>query len=1079
MVEFLKSRMTTFQNKPIGVVRVDTGGIERAKAEEAFVAGLDQLVFEEAVESAKKKDLETAKTLAIINPKTKKLEFEAVKSAKFSKAGKADAQAYLEKRYINATSIQAREQFAKYHNKNLLNYEQFNTEAQGYINGIVKNFKGAGLESFIPSITSELNKLRSGHAVKIMNDTFDEEDRKDKNNTKLSLMEDLSNLPSLLEGIKSATEVDPDVDYEQEKNKLTKDLENEIKSLIGVSNGINSPAAFELINKLRIAAPTAEIMSIMNKTRSSTAQKLLQTAILQTDMPLNDMDKMILKKAGITEDEFKKIQEVSKSLTDPQVFALSRQVSTISGVNARLEDEYAELLKNQNTDISALGFHKYTKKKAKAFEMQLAGSLGLNNLSPVTVAGLSFENRKNLAAELRGHSVLPESLHQFYTNGNPLAMMRGVPENNQELFLRNMKDFWNQISTFQQDGKLTNALNPLYKDTYKRMQVINSIDRVGNASIFDAYRHAFGVYNKEEMTNTIKAFATNVGETKDSSVKDIIDSVLSKTDIPEDEWSEFRGMTELLISSGTIKDAENESVQITLDNLKEVLNDTYDKMYQEDEGLVGVPSKTSQGWKSVIKNPKHQTKFTSYTQDIVESSIYDMFDIPTDESDFEQQTYAEDFFLMPDLRNKNKDNKSFIVVDADSIPILGSDGEHIRIDTDPFQLLLAREAEQEKKKAIEKQYNYIVDKENALRTKLFISDSDPELTSESDTYQPNFVHKTLNQIITDSVVGETWQNILAGDVYKYHEVPRVRDFQELGSRIINSISDIPNDVMEFIYEDVISKFTKMKPKVAIDSEQYVTPDVVGSMLDGYSNIANYILENEGYNPKVYSDVDTISVAHGFNILALSKEEIKMFPFQFQKPMETLIKDFKGVLKLPNKEQVTAKQKLIQDFNKQHKNILPKALARKIFNLKINNLIKQFSKNFPTFEIVSNDAQIAMIDHAYQHGFGSARGYDQYWKHITAGLSTYDIKERQKEFMKAGKNKILNFKEGFFASGGELNYDAVKNFTQTYNVSPKRTMKGAGLLGFDMGRRELTYGIAQAKGTLKSPIDALSRLFGMN
>lgn len=47
MVEFLKSRMTTFQNKPIGVVRVDTGGIERAKAEEAFVAGLDQLVFEE------------------------------------------------------------------------------------------------------------------------------------------------------------------------------------------------------------------------------------------------------------------------------------------------------------------------------------------------------------------------------------------------------------------------------------------------------------------------------------------------------------------------------------------------------------------------------------------------------------------------------------------------------------------------------------------------------------------------------------------------------------------------------------------------------------------------------------------------------------------------------------------------------------------------------------------------------------------------------------------------------------------------------------------------------------------------
>ena len=1062
MVEFLKSRMTTFQNQPIGVVRVDTGAGQKAKAEEALFEGLDQLVFEEAVENAKKTDLETAKTLAIINPKTKKLEFEAVKSAKFSKVGKADAQAYLQKRYINETSIQAREQFSKYHNKNLLNYEQFNTEAKGYIEGIVENFKGAGLESFVPSITSELNKIRSGHAVKIMNDKFDEEDRKDKNNTKLSLMEDLANLPSLLEGIKSAGEVDPDVDYEQEKNKLTKDLDNEIKSLIGVSNGINSPAAFELINKLKIAAPTAEIMSIMNKTRSSTAQKLLQTAILQTDMPLNDMDKFVLKKAGITEDEFKKIQEVSQVLTKPQVFALSRQVSTMSGVNAAIESDYAEILKNNNIGISQLGYHKHNKKNGLALESSVAGSLGLNNLKPEIVGGLSLEKRRDLSAALRGHSVLPESLHQFFTNGNPLAMMRGVPEEKQEMFLRNMKDFWNQISTFQQDGKLTNALNPLYKDTYKRMQVVNSIDNFGNASIFDAYRHAFGVYNKEEMTNTIKAFATNVGKTKDSSVKDIIDSVLSKTDIPENEWSEFQGMTELLISSGTIKDAAGESIQITLDNLKKVLNDTYDKMFQEDEGLVGVPSKTSQGWKSSIKNPQHQKKFVSYMQDIVETAAFDLTDVEPNESIFDTLTYAEDFFLMPDLRNKNKDNKSFIVVDADSIPILGSDGEHIRIDTDSFQPILVREAEEERKQAIEQQYNYFVNKADALKGKVFISDSDPELTSESDTYKPNFVHKTLSEIITDGV-GETWQNLIEG------ATPAVKDFQEI-------YTNIPNDVIEFIYEDVIDKFTniiKFSPEVAIDSENYVTPDVVGNMLDGYSNTTKYILENEGYNPKVYSDVDTISVAHGFNILALSKQEIKMFPFQSQKPMETLIKDFKAVLKLPNKEQVTAKQKLIQDFNKQHKNILPKVSARKIFNLKINNLIKQFSKEFPTFEIVSNDAQTAIIDHAYQHGYGDAKGYKEYWKHITAGLKTNQIYERQKQFMMAGKNKIFNFKQGFFASGGELNYDAVKNYTETYNVSPKRSIKGAGNLGFHV---PLSMTITQ---DLKAGLRSIKRSFGLN
>ena len=44
----------------------------------------------------------------------------------------------------------------------------------------------------------------------------------------------------------------------------------------------------------------------------------------------------------------KKIQEVSQDLTSPQVFALSRQVSTMSGVNAALENSYAEIFKNNS-----------------------------------------------------------------------------------------------------------------------------------------------------------------------------------------------------------------------------------------------------------------------------------------------------------------------------------------------------------------------------------------------------------------------------------------------------------------------------------------------------------------------------------------------------------------------------------------------------------------------------------------------------------------------------------------------------------------------------------------------------------
>ena len=67
MVQFIKSKQTTFVNKPVGINRVDTGAEQLGNSIANFGKTLQNIAWSEAKRDAIATDIETAKTLPTVS----------------------------------------------------------------------------------------------------------------------------------------------------------------------------------------------------------------------------------------------------------------------------------------------------------------------------------------------------------------------------------------------------------------------------------------------------------------------------------------------------------------------------------------------------------------------------------------------------------------------------------------------------------------------------------------------------------------------------------------------------------------------------------------------------------------------------------------------------------------------------------------------------------------------------------------------------------------------------------------------------------------------------------------------------
>ena len=165
MVQFIKSKQTTFVNKPVGINRIDTGAQQLGNSIAEFGKTLQNIAWTEAKRDAIASDIEQAKTLPILDANNN-FKFE---KGNFTKVGQAKAQEILEARYANKLMNLAKSKFATLHSAYPLDKEGFDNAAKDYIKGHVDSFKK---NEMTPTLfAKEVKKVMRDHGL-VFGDTF-------------------------------------------------------------------------------------------------------------------------------------------------------------------------------------------------------------------------------------------------------------------------------------------------------------------------------------------------------------------------------------------------------------------------------------------------------------------------------------------------------------------------------------------------------------------------------------------------------------------------------------------------------------------------------------------------------------------------------------------------------------------------------------------------------------------------------------------------------------------------------------------------------------------------------------------
>jgi hypothetical protein len=161
-----------------------------------------------------------------------------------------------------------------------------------------------------------------------------------------------------------------------------------------------------------------------------------------------------------------------------------------------------------------------------------------------------------------------------------------------------------------------------------------------------------------------------------------------------------------------------------------------------------------------------------------------------------------------------------------------------------------------------------------------------------------------------------------------------------------------------------------------------------------------------------------------------------------------VTELKGLLKKYKSGQISLED--IEDYSKKQGESITEVESQQIFRNKVLDIYKKFTNEFPNFTTLHSDRQKALIDHAYQMGYGQGE-FKKYWKEVSAALKTTNPRNRDYHFMMAGSHLLYNFnnesQEGMsniYVTGETI---VNKQFQQVGYVGSDRIYNRAELLGY--------------------------------
>ena len=449
MVEFIKSKQTSFINKPVGIVQADTGATSLGNAIADFGKTLQNIAFTEAKRDAITSDIETAKTLPIIDGNGN-FKFE---KGNFSKVGEAKARSILEARYANKLMNLAKEKFNTLHQAYALDKDGFDDAAKDYIKGHVDSFKKNEMESFIPAFLSKIEQQAVYHSNKIFNDVADEEERIAMEDVKINIEDEVRALEALNYNFKNLESYD-DLEEADELYKEIQDTENYIESAItqlkGKKHGLKAPAINEIRRKIKIYSTSGILNRIIDKNPTDDkAIKIMENVFQGKKVTPIQEAYLRLSKNKITLEDMKEISNLTKRFTYSYSDRdyITRYLSNRSGDAAKENLNLAEMIEAQNFKNLAEGFgvHVDSGDNQKGLNQGISMIIG----EPLTVQSLLTMDKGQYEKTLeyiKKSTVLPSTLENLFTNTRPLAIFGNMSAEAKKNAASRIYDLWNQIA---------------------------------------------------------------------------------------------------------------------------------------------------------------------------------------------------------------------------------------------------------------------------------------------------------------------------------------------------------------------------------------------------------------------------------------------------------------------------------------------------------------------------------------------------------------------------------------------------------------------------------------------------------
>ena len=1067
MVQFIKSKPTTFRNKPVGVVAADTGAIQLGNAVSELGNSMQKIFWEEARQDAIKSDVERAKTLAVADQG--KIIFE---KANFTQVGTPYAEKILAQRYSDAVGLQSKSEFAKLQAENRYDKETFDTQANGYIEAKIKSFKDNGMEKYIPDFITKITNQKVLHSNKILNDTIGRDERVAAQNLLLTTKDNINALQTLtynkqnfqfseVEGPESEKQMNVDID-----NTVT-DIKESINSLVAEGH-IKAPAAADMMSELRRNQAYGVVNNIVDKLGEDASAIKAIEQLFQSKNVSPQLENYLMRatKGKINRDDLLKIYRLKNelNLTKTDMSVISREISNRSGDASKLlegmEKEYASInfanLLKGGSGNKLLNNDKDTRKGIND---------GIDYNSNELITSISFfslpaAKYSDVVKQISNVDVLPTFAHDIFKADNILnssAFANQSPAVKKNVAARTL-DMWKNVAYTNTGASRLQG----YDDEYFKFSLIDAAASVnGNdlVGIFDYFSRPNTT--KKELDNSVMtSFAKFYPDSKATTIKGALNEILTDAKIPRHSWNLMTPYANKLMVFKNAKNDQGKVVEFTKESMQTVLQETYENMFVEDETVYDYFAK------DLTTNTQYtpKRKYTGITYDKFKVHVNNIISETTKGYD----SLGEDVFLLPDVRNTQFGDQRYTLVDKDGIVILNAEGVETTFNTKEFDKSLKNQSIEENKITLSNALKLRAEDMGAtIPPSLF--NANIEDINFTDFISPNDLD--LGYTSTFQSIKELDAPVLAGDfvgrdaveTFKSEDQKEFESVTKFGTAedtkkvgetlkvfknyvdglepnyLENKISEkgYQNPSWKYIQESIITK-NSITDKLRSLYTELTTPDVAVEIQNDLIDVVKFTAGKEGFRTRTYRDASTLSIGRGFNVRYLTENDYSFIPKDLGAELKVLQKDLLANKNL-TKEQLVRKS---NDFQRllESKGIrgLLQQTADKIYTSKMKDIYQKYTKEFPMFSTLSGERQSAIIDFSYQLGHENVKGkFPKYYQAISNALNSDDIDVRDYYFRQAGFHQTYNVGQ----------YGNTK--TLIHNQTRGRVRERTAMLGFNI------------------------------